>query len=45
MAQVENEISRDILDASHLKTRIDKLKSSLKELDDDIAVKNQEISK
>ena len=45
MAQVENDISRNIIQISNTKTRIERLHKTLKELDEEIAAQNEIISK
>ena len=44
-AKVENEISRDTLDLSHTLTRVEHLRKSMKELDQEIHEKNEIISR
>ncbi len=45
MAKVENDIARDTLEASNIRTRIERLQRTLDELDDEIARKNDIINK
>ena len=45
MAQIENDISRDTLEASNIRTRIERLQKIIDALDEEIANKNDIINK